>query len=241
MRRTKEEAEQTRRRIMAAALRTFNRRGISRTTMEDIARAARVTRGAIYWHFRNKQELLRAIREDVSLPLIDRSDFTLLHDHSAAPFERIERFMLDLLRTVEEDGRVRTVFRVMSFKCEYVGELEGELKEHARRIERLRKPLTQAYSEAAARGEMRIGIVPEIAALETLVFICGLLRLCLLDDEGCSEVRHRAQELVAAHVGTRRVQPGEAGAAGRVTAGADGALRVQPTVAARSRERTPSS
>ena len=51
MRRTKQEAEQTRRRIMSAALRTFDRHGIARTTMEHIADAAGVTRGAIYWHF----------------------------------------------------------------------------------------------------------------------------------------------------------------------------------------------
>ena len=64
MRRTKQEAEQTRRRIMSAALRTFDRHGISRTTMEHIADAAGVTRGAIYWHFADKQALLAAIRDD---------------------------------------------------------------------------------------------------------------------------------------------------------------------------------
>jgi TetR/AcrR family transcriptional regulator, acrAB operon repressor len=203
MRRTKEEAEQTRRRIMAAGLRTFDRRGISRTTMEDIARAARVTRGAIYWHFKNKHELLRTIREDVSLPLVDRSDFTLLHDVEAEPLERVERFMLDLLRSVEEDSRVRIAFRVMSFKCEYVGELEGELREYARKNEHLHKTLTRVYAEALKRKELRAGLTPELAALETLVFICGLMRLCLLD-EGCTEVRKRAPQLIAAHVAGRR-------------------------------------
>src|ERR1700682_4788066 len=94
MRRTKHEAEQTRRRIMAAALRTFNRRGISRTTMEHVAAAAGVTRGGIYWHFTATQALVAAIRDDVSLPLIDRADFTLLSDRGHDPLERIERFLL---------------------------------------------------------------------------------------------------------------------------------------------------
>ncbi|HWI13830.1 MAG TPA: TetR family transcriptional regulator, partial [Burkholderiales bacterium] len=85
MRRTKEQAQQTRRNIMAAALRTFNRRGIAHTTMEDIAAAARVTRGAIYWHFAGKLALLRAIRDDVSLPLVDKADFTLLNDRESDP------------------------------------------------------------------------------------------------------------------------------------------------------------
>lgn len=203
MRRTKQAAEQTRRRIMAAALRTFDRRGISRTTMEHIAAAAGVTRGAIYWHFTDKQALVAAIREDVSLPLIDRADFTLLSDHGRDPLERIERFLLDVFRAVNEDSRTRLTFSIMSFKCEYVGELEAELDEYARKIERAREQLTAVYTDARDRGELRAGITPELAALETTVFLAGLMRLCLLDDRGTS-VRKRSEELITAHVAARR-------------------------------------
>jgi TetR/AcrR family transcriptional regulator, acrAB operon repressor len=203
MRRTKQEAEQTRRRIMAAALRTFDRRGIARTTMEHIAVAAGVTRGAIYWHFTDKQALVAAIRDDVSLPLIDRADFTLLHDRARDPLERVERFLLDLFRTLNEDSRTRLTFAIMSFKCEYVGELESELDEYARKIERAREQLTEVYTEAQNRSELRSGLTPELAALETTVFLAGLMRLCLLDDRGTS-VRKRAEELITAHVTARR-------------------------------------
>lgn len=205
MRRTKEQAEQTRRTIMAAALRTFNRRGISRTTIEEIATAARVTRGAIYWHFTNKHTLLRAIRDEVTLPLIDRSDFTLLIDRTADPLNRVQRFLLDLVHALEEDSRVRLAFSVMSFKCEYVGELKGELKEYARKNERVRKTLTQVYAEARDRKQLRAGLTPEMAALETTVFLAGLLRLCLLD-EGLTKVRKQAPLLIAAHVEGRRTR-----------------------------------
>ena len=205
MRRTKQEAEHTRRRIMAAALRTFNRRGIARTTMEHIADAAAVTRGAIYWHFADKQALVRAIREEVSLPLVDKSDFTLLNDRGTDPLDRIERFLLDLLHAVVTDSRTRLVFCVMSFKCEYVGEFESELHEYARKLEHVRKALAQVYSEARLRKQMRAGLTPEIAALETTVFLAGLMRLCLLDKFG-AVVRKHAPEIVAAHVaGAARV------------------------------------
>jgi TetR/AcrR family acrAB operon transcriptional repressor len=212
VRRTKEQAEQTRQTIMAAALRTFNRHGISRTTMQEIAKAARVTRGAIYWHFQNKHELLRAIRQEVSLPLIDRSDFTLLSDRAADPLERVRRFLLDLVQAVEEDSRTRLTCQVMFFKCEYVGELKGELKEYARKNERVRKMLAQVYVEAYERNQLRAGLTPELAALETTVFLAGLMRLCLLD-EGFIQLRKQASRLVAAHIDGRRIASAALGGA----------------------------
>jgi TetR/AcrR family transcriptional regulator, acrAB operon repressor len=203
MRRTKEEAEQTRRRIMEAGLRVFDQRGIARTTMEHVAAAAGVTRGAIYWHFEGKQALLRAIREDVSLPLVDRADFTLLSNREAEPLGRIERFLLDIIDAVDKDSRTRLVCAVMSFKCEYVGELESELDDYARKIEHARANLTQVYSEARAGKQVRRGLKPEIAALETAVFLTGLIRLSLLDGHRAN-VRRNARALVASHIALRR-------------------------------------
>jgi TetR/AcrR family acrAB operon transcriptional repressor len=205
MRRTKEQAEQTRRRIMSAALKVFDRRGIARTTMEHIAQAAGVTRGAIYWHFRDKQALLQAIRDDVSLPLVDRADFTLLSSRETEPLERIERFLLDIIDAVDQDSRTRLVCSVMSFKCEYVGDLEGELDEYARKVEHARRNLTQVYGEARARKQLRAGLEPDIAALETAMFLTGLIRLSLLDGHRAN-VRRNARALVASHIALRRAR-----------------------------------
>ncbi|MGL4893183.1 MAG: TetR family transcriptional regulator, partial [Aeromonas veronii] len=51
-RRTKEEAQQTRCHIMSTALDLFCSQGLAKTSLTDIARAADLTRGAIYWHFK---------------------------------------------------------------------------------------------------------------------------------------------------------------------------------------------
>jgi TetR/AcrR family transcriptional regulator, acrAB operon repressor len=204
MRRTKEEAERTRQRIMRAALRTFSRRGIARTTLEQVARAARVTRGAIYWHFSDKQALLRAIRDDVSLPLVDRGDFTLLQGNAEDPLHRVERFLRDLLQAVEEDEHVRQVLELMSFRCEYVGELAEELAEYVRKNQRLGNALTQVYRQAQRRGEGLNGLSPRLAALDTLVFLAGLLRVWLLDEHGKLGIRKAAGALIAAHVAGRK-------------------------------------
>ncbi len=60
-RRTKAEAERTRQSILAAALDLFVATGYERTTFEDVARRIGLTKGAVYWHFKSKPELLEAL------------------------------------------------------------------------------------------------------------------------------------------------------------------------------------
>src|SRR5215475_12816529 len=57
MRRTAAEAAETPQAILRAALDEFSQRGYSATTLDGIARAAGVTRGAVYWHFASKAAL----------------------------------------------------------------------------------------------------------------------------------------------------------------------------------------
>lgn len=203
VRRTKEEAAATRRRIVAAALREFHRRGMARTTLAHVASAAGVTRGAIYWHFAGKQALFRAIRESVSLPLLDRSDLTLLREQAGDPLARIAAFCRELSRACEEERDTRRTLELLSFKCEYVGDLAQERKAMVVNSERLRTALESAYRQARTRGVLRADVEPAVAALETLAFLSGLMRLWLLDD-GRIRMRAQAAKVIAAHVEGRR-------------------------------------
>ena len=203
MRRTKEQAEKTRQRIVSAALRVFSRGGIARTTIGDIAHDAGVTRGAVYWHFADKQALLRAIRDSVSLPLLDQSDLTLLHDDGAEPLEAVERFLIAFVRSIDRDRATRRALDVMSFKCEYVGDLAIERSALVRNTNRLLKGLASAYARARRRGQMRAELTPQVAAIETVAFLSGLVRLLLLECAGTT-LRGRAESVIRAHVQSRR-------------------------------------
>ncbi len=68
-RKTKEEAEETRRLLMKTALKLFSELGIQNTTLAMVAREAGVTRGAIYWHFRDKADMLLALWDSIFSPL----------------------------------------------------------------------------------------------------------------------------------------------------------------------------
>ena len=103
-RKTKEDAEITRQRILDAARDVFLVRGVSRTSMEQIASHAGLTRGAIYWHFKNKPEIFHAIRDQVFLPLIDRMDDTLSTDLNADPLTQIEKSLCDTVHELNANA-----------------------------------------------------------------------------------------------------------------------------------------
>ena len=66
MKRTKEEAAITRQVLLKQALGVFSQKGYAATTLQDIAEAAELTRGAIYWHFGSKAELYNTLLREYS-------------------------------------------------------------------------------------------------------------------------------------------------------------------------------
>jgi len=54
-------ADKRRSQLLKAAARIFGRKGYMRATTEDIARAARLTKGSLYFHFKNKEDIFLAV------------------------------------------------------------------------------------------------------------------------------------------------------------------------------------
>lgn len=63
MRKTKDDAEKTRTELLKAAHAVFLEQGYDAATIADIAGRAHLTRGAAYWHFKNKEEIFVAVVE----------------------------------------------------------------------------------------------------------------------------------------------------------------------------------
>jgi TetR/AcrR family acrAB operon transcriptional repressor len=121
VRRTKEEAQQTRHALLDAAEAVFERRGVSATSLQEVAEAAGVTRGAVYWHFRDKAHLFDALCEREQLPM---------EAMLACAGEVRQKDPLGALRTLAVDGltrlatnaRTQAVFDVIFHKCEFAAE-----------------------------------------------------------------------------------------------------------------------
>jgi AcrR family transcriptional regulator len=83
-----ESKERTRQRLLTEAQRLFRERGYAATSLEQIAEAAEVTKGAIYGHFASKEDLMLSALEAAPAP--DYS--TTLDDESRPLRERLAGF-----------------------------------------------------------------------------------------------------------------------------------------------------
>ncbi len=129
VRKTKEEALVTRSRILDAAEVLFQQQGVSGTSLQDIAQAAGVTRGAVYWHFADKAALFNAMMQRVCMP-IEKTATLLLGDDNSDPLLMLRTLMMGIFERVASDAQVRRVFEVATHKVEYVDELLAVRERH---------------------------------------------------------------------------------------------------------------
>ncbi|AKR42491.1 TetR family transcriptional regulator [Methylophilus sp. TWE2] len=206
VRKTKEDAAITRQRIIDAAREMFLLKGVSRTSLEQIASHASVTRGAVYWHFQNKAELFHAMREEVYLPLIDRMDDTLLGNSDEAnpdPLGRIRKHLESTIQILDNDQTTRATYEVMMTKCEYVDEFADVLKSILSNCSGLVHKMEQAYAKAQEIGQVGTQLTAAELALDTHLFFSGLLHMWVKDTEG-TLFRDRAMQLIDAHIKLRK-------------------------------------
>lgn len=202
VRKTKQDAEITRQSIIHAARSEFLVRGVSRTTLEHIAARAGVTRGAVYWHFKNKTELFHAMREQVFLPLIDRMDDTLLVEGSEPPLTRIENFLLDTINVLDESIETRQIYEIMMIKCEYVDELAEVLQQILSNCAGITEKIAYVYERAKVKGQLRDGLDSAQLAQDTNLFFTGLLHMWVKDIHG-TRFRQQARDLIGFHMRLR--------------------------------------
>jgi TetR/AcrR family acrAB operon transcriptional repressor len=209
VRKTKEDAEMTRQRIINAAREVFLVKGVSRTSLEQIATHAGVTRGAVYWHFANKTDLFHAMREQVFLPLIDRMDDTLLLNldkelsPNKDPLSRIENFLQGTVNVLNDHVETRQTYEIMMSKCEYVDEFATVLQQILNNCSGIVEKLEQVYQKASEKDLINPHQCPKQLAMDTHLFFSGLLHLWVKDSEG-TRFRNQAHTLISAHINLRR-------------------------------------
>ncbi|WP_431223458.1 multidrug efflux transporter transcriptional repressor AcrR [Serratia sp. L9] len=121
-RKTKQQAQETRQQILDAAVREFSERGVSATSLTDIATAAGVTRGAIYWHFKNKVDLFNEVWQ-LSESKIGDLEVEYQVKFPENPLRILREILIYILVATVDDSRRRALMEIVFHKCEFIGEM----------------------------------------------------------------------------------------------------------------------
>jgi AcrR family transcriptional regulator len=173
VRKTREEAEATRDAILDAASIVFVKHGIANASLENIAAAAGVTRGAIYWHFKNKTDIVLAMYDRLYTSFSDTLLENLQNDHPC-PLQQLRELMTELLLDLERNALKRRTLTLFFLKCDYSGDLEKLLvSKNQRRVEHVR-----LFGEYFARAKQKNHLPPEadtcILALSFTCYVTGM-------------------------------------------------------------------
>ncbi|MES2991588.1 MAG: TetR family transcriptional regulator [Pseudomonadota bacterium] len=188
VRRTKEEALATRSHILDTAELVFEARGVSGTSLAEIAKAAGLTRGAIYWHFTDKADLFNAMMERVTLPL-EETDEACGFKGPDITLAQMRSGFVDVLRKVMTEPQLRRVFDIATHKVEYVGEMNAVRERHLAMRNACLTDMERALRRAARAGHLPKGLSPRTGAIGMVALFDGLLQNWMLDRDGFDLLR----------------------------------------------------
>jgi TetR/AcrR family transcriptional regulator, acrAB operon repressor len=152
MRRTRQQALDTRARIIDAAERAFFLRGATRTSLDDIAKEAGVTRGAVYGHFKNKEAVFHAMFEYSDLPL---DPFAIAPCSSDGdPLSQLRADLHRRLRDALQVTRARRLYSIAFTKCESAPETLQFCERIHMAAVRAETQIEAALTCAVSRGQL---------------------------------------------------------------------------------------
>ncbi|MES1941366.1 TetR family transcriptional regulator [Salinisphaera sp. T5B8] len=177
MRRTPEQAEQTRLKVIDAGLRLFSQYGYSGTTLAMIAQDAGMSRGPIYWHFKNKDELFEAVLAYSQTPL--QALVQAARADTPDPVTRMSDFIAGWFDRLVDDKRHRQSFEILMNKTE----LTQRMARTVRRERELTRAIIDLFEnlidEARAQDLLPAGDPAPALALQTYTYLMGVTQTWL--------------------------------------------------------------
>jgi len=125
---TKEQAEKTKRDLLDAALVVFCKKGFNTARLEDISNEAGVTRGAFYWHFKNKTDLFAELYRQIMTNFFKSMQETI--NTSRTPLDNLRNVLCNTLFTIlQNENAKRTAKLFYAFEnTEELAQIINQLK-----------------------------------------------------------------------------------------------------------------
>jgi len=205
VRKTKVQAADTRDHLLDAAEQVFRAHGVAKTSLTVVAAAAGVTRGAVYWHFRDMADLLTAMCQRAPLPLeamLDAPGARAAED----PLAAVRAGVVAALARLANDPRTQAVFEVVVHKAEMTGDLAPIAAAQERDRGDCLIHLETVLEHAVRIGQMPVDTDTSLAARLLHACVSGIMREWVLDT-GAYDLAARAPCLVDAMLGGLAANP----------------------------------
>ncbi len=174
-RRTKEDTEKTYLALLDAATRVFSERGVANTTLNDIASAAGLTRGAVYWHFENKDALIKALWEQSGGIVTEAFVHTLSQLPENQALEYFAHELKCIMKRMHSDAHLKQSMRIIH-SCKEFTDSASELQLYFRsRRENIFNALLRAIEQIHQNGELNQAYSPEYITNALWIHMMGLM------------------------------------------------------------------
>ncbi len=182
MRRTKEDSERTRQTILDSAEALFLENGVSSTSLEEIARNAGVTRGAVYWHFENKAHLFNELLNQVRLPP-EQLALRLSGCDGIDPLQSLFDLCVEVVHSLAQNAQKRRVLTILMQRCEFTEELREAILRHNAFIRQFIDLCEQLFTRDKCQVRLLPGVTPKTASRAVHGLIHGLINDWLRDPQ----------------------------------------------------------
>lgn len=192
-RKTKIEALKTRQHLIDVAITLFAKNGVSTTTLADIADAAGMTRGAIYWHFDSKVSLFNEIwniQPCIALE-IRRKLKAKTHDND---LQFLREIIIETLKIISTDHRQRELLQILYHTCEFNGEMYSE-QEIRERLWFNRERMKKLLRSCISKGQIPVNTNIELTITIIHGYLTGIIKNWLMQPENLN-LYEQAPEVV---------------------------------------------
>jgi AcrR family transcriptional regulator len=166
------QSQETANRILYEAMRIFLEKGYHGTSIDDITRAAKLTKGALYWHFRSKEDLLKTIIKEYEGRFLDGM-IQAVNQAQGSFLNKIEKYFRYNAAFAYYNRELCVSFDTLA--AELVGAHHGVEIEFRRIYKKYQKFLSNLIVQGKKEKVFKKEIDEKLAALVIIAFHVGIL------------------------------------------------------------------
>ena len=172
---TKAGAAATREQVLDAAERVFRERGVEAATLGEVAAAAGVTRGAVYWHFRDKADLLDALCQRATLP-IERISGADADPATSDALGALRTMGVAALEHLARDPHAQVMFHLVFQTCTASDKLAPLMSTQQRERGACQERVRELVDQAIGQGQLPRDTDAALTAHAIHAYVMGLMQ-----------------------------------------------------------------